>query len=139
MPILTRWHIKTSLIFLIAALLLALSMAARGVLPMPEILVVAGPVYFHLFLVGWVTQLIIGVVYWMFPKYSSERPRGSEKLAWATYGLLNIGLLLRVIAEPVAALQTAVVWDWLLLASALLQWLAGLAFVANTWRRVKER
>lgn len=51
-------------------------------------------------MVGWVTQMIIGVAFWMFPKYTRERPRGSEALAWITYVLLNVGLLLRAIAEP---------------------------------------
>jgi hypothetical protein len=31
------------------------------------------------------------------------------------------------------------VWQWALVTSALLQWLAGLFFVANTWTRIKER
>jgi len=75
----------------------------------------------------------------MFPKQSSDRPRGSETLGWATYGLLNAGLLLRAIGEPLAALQPSGAAGWLLAASALLQLLAGWAFVANTWGRVKER
>jgi hypothetical protein len=89
--------------------------------------------------VGWVAQLIFGVVYWMFPRYSKEQPRGSETIARATYGLLNLGLILRAIAEPLHALEPAVHWGWLVALSAALQWLAGVAFVLNTWPRVKER
>ena len=58
------------------------------------------PVYFHLLMVGWVTQLIFGVAFWMFPRYSKEKPRGREGLAWAMYASLNAGLLLRGLAEP---------------------------------------
>jgi hypothetical protein len=36
-------------------------------------------------------------------------------------------------------MSPAALWIWLLAASALLQWLAGVGFVANTWGRVKER
>lgn len=139
MPTLTRLYVKTSLAYLVAALLLALIMALGQATVLPRLLVAVGPVYFHLFLVGWVTQLIMGVVFWMFPKYSRERPRGSERLAYATYGLLNVGLLLRAAAEPMRALDPAAMWGWLLVASALMQWLAGAGFVANTWGRVKER
>ncbi len=58
------------------------------------------PVYYHLLLVGWVTQLILGVAIWMFPMFSQAHPRGNVKLTWATYFLLNLGLLLRVVGKP---------------------------------------
>ena len=97
------------------------------------------PVYIHLFMVGWVTQLVFGVAYWMFPKYSRERPRGHEGLAWATFGLLNGGLILRALGEPLNTLRPGELWGWLLVISALSQWLAGLGFVFGLWPRVKER
>ncbi|MEP7357303.1 MAG: hypothetical protein ABI847_08700, partial [Anaerolineales bacterium] len=65
--------------------------------------------------------------------------RGNERLGWVTFGLLNAGLLLRVISEPWQSLAPAALPGGLLALSAGLQWLAGLAFVANTWPRVKER
>jgi hypothetical protein len=90
-------------------------------------------------MVGWVTQLIIGVAYWMFPKFTKEQPRGSAPLAWAVYWLLNSGLLLRVIAEPWQSVHPHPLWGWLLVGAAGLQWLGGVAFVVNTWPRVKEK
>lgn len=139
MPAITRWYVRTSLLYLIGSLTLAALLAVAQVIAVPQVLQAAGPVYFHLFLVGWVTQLIMGIVYWMFPKYSKERPRGREGLAVATYVLLNTGLLLRVLGEPAKAVNTAAVWSWALVASAGLQWLAGIFFVGNTWSRVMER
>jgi len=97
------------------------------------------PVYFHLFMVGWVTQMIFGVIFWMFPIVSRARPRGSERLGWATYVLLNGGLLLRVVAEPANSVAPGGGWGWVLVASALMQWLAAVAFVVNAWPRVKEK
>ena len=88
---------------------------------------------------GWLTQLIFGVVFWMFPKYSADQPRGSNLLGWWTYGLLNAGLVLRAIAEPFNSLSPGPTSGWLLVAAALIQFLAGLAFVTNTWSRVKEK
>ena len=139
MPLLTRWYIKSSLLFLVAALLSALVLAARPVLNLPATVNAFGPFYFHLFLVGWVTQLIFGVVFWMFPKYSLQHPRGSERLGWATFWLLNVGLVLRMVGEPLNAIMPLAGFGWLLVVSAVLQWLAGMAFVANTWGRVKEK
>ena len=136
MPRLTRWFLKTALFNLILALLLGLLLSARTIWTLPAVVGGMGPVYFHLFMVGWVIELIFGVVYWLFPRFSKERPRGYERLGYATYALLNTGLALRVIGEPMNAIQPRAVWGWLLAFSALLQWLAGLGFVINTWPRI---
>jgi cbb3-type cytochrome oxidase subunit 1 len=139
MPILTRWFLKSSLLFFILSVVLGVILAARAPLNLPSIINAFSPVYFHLFMVGWVTQLIFGVVFWMFPKFSKEKPRGSEMIGWLVFWTLNIGLVLRLIGEPAQALNPIPVWGWVLAVSAVLQWLAGIAFVLNTWGRVKER
>lgn len=139
MPRLTRWFLRASLIFLILALLLGALIAARVPLGLPAIIGAFSPVYFHLFMVGWVTQLIFGVVFWMFPKYSKEKPRGSEAVGWLIFGLINSGLALRMIGEPAQVLAPGDALVWMLSASAVMQWLAGVLFVINTWGRVKER
>ena len=139
MPALTRWFLRSSMVFLILATLLGVLNAARGPLNLPQQINAFSPVYFHLFMVGWVTQLIFGVVFWMFPKYSKEQPRGSETLGWLVFWLLNAGLLLRVVGEPAQVLLSSPFWGWMVVTSAILQWVAGLLFVFNTWGRVKER
>jgi hypothetical protein len=139
MPILTRVYIKTSLIYLVAALLVGGVLALAAVVDLPVALRSLSPVYFHLLMVGWITQLIVGMLYWMLPKCSKEKPRGHDPLWWATYVLLNIGLLLRVAAEPANALTSGAAWQWGLALSALLQWLAGLTLIAAAWPRVKGR
>ena len=132
--------LKTSLVYLLLALLIGLLQALSPVLnltaQMPFLRQIE-PVRVHLFVVGWISLLIFGVVIWMFPKYSREQPRGPEWLGWACYGLLNAGLALRVVGESAA--QPGTVFGWLLVASALLQWLAALAFFINAWARVKEK
>ena len=138
MPILTRVFVKTALVYLIAALFAGVLLAARTVFNTADSLAALTPVYFHLFMVGWVLQLIFGMIYWMFPKYTRERPRGNDAITWAVYYLLNAGLLLRVVGESMQA-AAGESWGWLLPASALLQWLAGVLFVINTWPRIKER
>ena len=139
MPLITRTYAKAALVYLVAALAAGIFVALRPLVDAPRFIGGLTPVYFHLFMVGWVTQLIIGVAYWMFPKYSKELPRGHGWLAWATFALLNAGLLLRVVAESAQATDAAAAWTWGLPISALLQWIAGMAFVINTWPRLKER
>ena len=139
MPTLTRWFLKSSLLFLILTVVLGVLLSARTPFGLPGWIGLLTPVYFHMFMVGWVTQLIFGVVFWMFPKYSKEKPRGSEKLGWLTFWLLNLGLVLRLIGEPAQAQNPTQSWGWMLATSAVLQWLAAIFFVANSWGRVKER
>ena len=131
MPRIVRWYLRTALIMFVLAL-------AAGVL---QALGIAGltPVYFHLLMVGWVTQFIMGVAIWMLPKFTQAQPRGSDRISWVGYILLNLGLLLRAAVEPLNALKPGQLWGWGLVLSALLQWLAGLLFVVNAWRRVKEK
>lgn len=139
MPTLTRYFIKTGLIYFVLALSLGVALVMRPFLRLPEPFIAFSPVYIHLLMVGWVTQLIMGVVYWMFPKYSKDHPRGSEKLGWIVYFLLNIGLILRAVGEPLSVTNPGAPGSGMLALSALFQFVAGWGFVLNTWGRVKER
>jgi heme/copper-type cytochrome/quinol oxidase subunit 1 len=139
MPRLTRYFIKAGMIYFVLGLLVGVLLVAGSVIQVPPQVAVLFPVYLHVLVVGWVTQLIVGVAYWMFPKYSKERPRGDERLGWVVFILLNIGLVLRIIGEPLVSTQPGSSMGWMLLISALCQLLAGWGFVFNTWTRVKER
>ena len=136
MPILTRWFIKAAILYLVAALSLAVAMQPplRSLLPVLEVI---WPTYLHLLVLGWLTQLIFGVALWLFPKHSSTRPRGSDRLGWITFFLLNGGLILRAVAEPWQALGQST--GGLLVVAAGAQLAAGWAFVANIWPRIRER
>lgn len=121
MPTLTRWFIKSALVYFVAALAIGAALTAPAVRNLPPAIGALTPVYFHLFMVGWVTQLIFGVSLWMFPRYSKEKPRGSEQLGLATYVALNVGLILRAVAEPIRTVRPDAVWGWVLVLSAGLQ------------------
>jgi cbb3-type cytochrome oxidase subunit 1 len=139
MPVLTRWFLRSSLLFLVISMLLGVLLAARASLNLAASITAFNPVFMHLFMVGWVTQLIFGVAYWMFPKYSKEKPRGNETMGWLIFWMLNIGLVLRLVGEPAQAISPHTIWAWMLALSGVLQWAAGILFVIITWGRVKER
>jgi len=139
MPPQTRWHIKSAFVYLAVAMLLGIGLAMGAVVQIPVWLAYLSPSFFHLIMVGWVTQMIMGVIFWMFPIVTRARPRGNEKLAWAVYIFLNGGLILRVLCEPLNAMNPQDIWGWGLVVSALLQWVAAVLFVYNSWPRVKER
>jgi hypothetical protein len=136
MPPLTRWYIKSALGCLVLGLVLGVLQLVPGA---PAVLAVAGPAVIHLLVVGWITQMIFGVAYWMFPKFTTARPRGDDAIAMATFVLLNGGLLLRVIVEPVHTLRPSSALGAVLAIAALAQALAAVGFVRNTWPRVKEK
>jgi len=94
------------------------------------------PTYLHLFIVGWISQLIFGVSHWMFPRASKEDPRGTEWLGWVAFWCLNAGLLLRVITEPFAHDGAGGIF---LVVSGGLQLAAGIAYATHIWPRIKER
>lgn len=137
MPPLTRWYIKLAMVYLVAGLLLGAVQALP--VQLPPVITVAGPAYVHLLIVGWITQMIFGVAYWMFPKYTQEQPRGDNLIAIATFILLNIGLLVRVIVEPMRAWRPDLLPGWLLAFAGVAQALAGIGFAVSAWPRVKVR
>jgi hypothetical protein len=92
--------------------------------------------------VGWFLQFAIGVAYWLLPRRRTpEHPLGyDERLAFLAVLALNLGLALRIVAEPVE--RTGSGSDLtlaLLVASALLQVSAAVVFVAQLWPRVAAR
>ncbi len=129
MPLLSRLFIKSGFIYLIMALLMAV-----GIETWPFMT----PAYIHALTVGWISQLIIGVSFWFFPRYSKEEPRGNERLGWACFWLLNCGLLLRIVIEPLSVISTTRPGSYLLVTSAVSQWLAALLYVIMIWPRVKK-
>lgn len=132
-----RYFIRTALLYLVAAFSVGgLVLANQGIQISSRIGALLYP-YYHLLTVGWITQLICGVAVWMFPVLSRENPRGDERWTWATYLMLNLGLILRVIFEPVHAWYGS--FGWMLVVSAILQMLAMWCFVIAIWGRVKAR
>ncbi len=135
MPPITRRFIKVAFIyFLVALTLKGIQSFTHG-----QFLCLGAVVYYHLLLVGWITQLIFGIVYWMFPKASVSHPRGPEAVWEAIFWLINIGLLLRIIGEPWQQCNPGWLSALLLMISSLTQWASGMLFVGINWRRVRGK
>lgn len=139
MPTLSRWFIKIGLIYFVLGLTLGSIMLAQPIMGWSAQLQVLRPVYLHFLFIGWVTQIIMGVGYWMFPKFSKENPRGNERLGWMVLVSLNIGLVLRAIGEPAMVLAPQAHLGWTLAFASMFLLFAGWGFIFNTWGRIKER
>lgn len=140
MPPIARTYIRAAfLYFLIAFFLGALMMLDRW-LNFSRWLKVTYLSQLHLLVVGWITQLAIGVAYWIFPRFRKEQtsePRGSDALAWAVLIALNAGLCLRFFFEPFYLTGPQPWLAALLALSGVLQALAALGFVWLIWGRVR--
>jgi hypothetical protein len=139
MPALTRWAIKTAMLYLIVGLATGALFWTNVQWKFAPILSTLNPTYLHMLVIGWLTQLIFGVIYWMFPVISKENMRGNPKLAWSVLILLNSGLILRIICEPWRALTANDLNGIGLVLSAILQVCASYLFIVICWRRVRER
>lgn len=134
-----RFYIRTALIYLVLAFVVAALVLINQSVPLDTRIGALQPVFYHLLMVGWATQLIGGVALWMLPPYSRERPRGDERLGWGAYAALNAGLILRVIAEPLNAWQPGPALGAALTISSVLQVIAVWLLVIALWPRVRQR
>lgn len=140
MPPLARAYVRAAFAYFVAGFVIgALILIERG-FPFSRWLRSAGTSQLHLLMVGWITQLAIGVAYWMFPRLRKEqdsRPRGSDRLAWAVLVSLNVGLLLRLLGEPLYFMGLKAWPDVILALSGVLQAAAALGFGWLIWRRIR--
>ena len=60
MPLLTRWVIKTSFVYLGIALAIGILLAGQSLWHLPVVIAALFPDYIHLLVVGWLTLLIFG-------------------------------------------------------------------------------
>jgi hypothetical protein len=124
------WMLRASLLYLGAGFTLgALMLTSKGLGVLPAVWNWL-PVHMEWLLVGWFVQLVMGVAYWIFPRFGlTPAARGRESLAWVAFGLLNAGI-------------------WMVCGSDLLAWpIAGLGRVAelaaagvmalNVWARTR--
>lgn len=134
MPLITRLFIKSGLIFFLIALVTGVALQA-------ELLNFDGitPLFWHALMVGWITQIIMGVSMWMFPGRIKEESFKNQRWGWLTYGFLNAGLALRFLAEPFVNTPEAVIWEILLVVSAVFQLIAVMTYVIEIWPRVMSK
>jgi hypothetical protein len=87
------------------------------------------PAHIEFLILGWLTQLALGVAFWILPRMGSHAPRGNEAWSWATFALVNQGILLVSLA-PYLGLS------WLGLLARILQAAGFLSFVIGNWPRI---
>lgn len=136
MPKVTRWMIKAGLIYLAAGVILAgMNDILEGSIGLSLL-----AVYWHMIVMGWITQVIMGVSVWMFPGRRRGRNKEESRLPWLVFGLLNSGLIVRFACEPFLPVAGGSKWiEAGLIVSALLQTGAIAVYLTEMWPRVKQK
>lgn len=122
MPRLSTIAVRAALLYLLLGFTFGGLLLANKGIPISGWIWYLLPAHIEFLLVGWTAQLMLGVAFWILPRFSSGS-RGNEGLARWSLALLNLGVLL------VAAQAT--------LPGRVLEGLAALLFAAHAWRRVR--
>ncbi|PKN90993.1 MAG: hypothetical protein CVU44_21275 [Chloroflexi bacterium HGW-Chloroflexi-6] len=129
MPQLSRLFIRASLIYLFLGFTFgALILANKGI-PFAPWLWALIPAHIEFVIIGWLTQLALGVAFWILPRFASSSPRGDEYWSWAAFILINLGIL-------TYSLAPLVVLSWFQPLARALQTLGLMAFVLGNWQRI---
>lgn len=134
MPRIARTFIKTGLLYFLGSLLIGIALEIDA-LSFPALM----PLFWHMLMVGWITQIIFGVSMWMFPGRTREEGFKPQLWGWLTYLFLNSGLLFRIISEPMLNYSSLEVWNSFVLLSAVLQVAAAITYIIEMWPRVQSK
>ncbi len=134
MPALSRWFVRTALVYLGLGFGLGALLLVNKALGLDGRLWALLPLHVEWLLLGWTLQLAFGVAFWILPREGGVRRR--EGIGWLGYGLLNVGLVLSAVGRLAGLAAGRPAPAWLLpLAAAVL--VAGVvAFVGHVWPRV---
>ena len=131
MPRLSRYFIRAALCYLVAGFTVGTLLLLDKAVALHPRLWLWLPAHIEFLLLGFMLQLVMGVAYWILPRFRNPPVRGRSRAAWLAFALLNAG----VIAVSVSALFGTPVF--LTLLGRLSETGSALAFAVHAWPRVK--
>lgn len=151
MPLTSRITVKASIIYLALGAVLGAVLLINRWLPLGPAVEALRASHIQFLVVGWLTQFILGVGWWLFPPLAigmradsplpvrrGQNQRGSETLFWLALACLNLGILLRALFEPLQHWTELDLFGTLADLSGIVLLAAAVLFVANLWGRVRE-
>lgn len=129
MPRLSYLFIRASLVYLVLGFTFGGLILANKAVPFAPMVWALLPSHIEFLTLGWLTQLALGVAFWILPRFVGGAPRGDERWSWAAFVLVNLGIFLNV-TSPYAGLV------WLGLLARILQAAGFAAFAIGNWKRI---
>lgn len=132
MPRLAVWIVRTSLIYLGCGFTVgAYMLLNKGLTLDPKY---RAWIYMHeeLMLIGWMLQFVIGVGFWILPRFMQAPKYGAIELAWGAYLILNAGVLVTIAGGWLEGPGSPTA-----LMGRLLEIVAAAAFAIYIWPRVR--
>ena len=133
MPRLSQWYIRSAFIYLFLGFTIGALLLANKGIPLHPALWGWLPIHIEFLLIGWLLQLILGMAFWILPRFWQAPRRGRVTGAYAAFILLNAGILMSMGAR----LFTGSGW-WLVL-GRLFELAAILAIAHASWSRIVSR
>lgn len=138
MPVESRLFVKTALVALVLTFAwgaaMAIAEATGGAFP--PILAVE---HAHLAFVGWLVNIVIGIALWFLPldreRFPSTAGRYPPRAPYAIWALLNGGLVLRLVGEPLLGIGPSA--RVALIVGSVAQLAAIIGFGVIAWHRVR--
>lgn len=133
MPRLSQWYVRASFVYLLLGFTFGALLLAHKGQPLHPALWGWLPAHIEWLLTGWVAQLILGVAFWIAPRFWTTPRRGNTTGAYVAFFLLNAGIWL-------VAMGPVLEWGPLVaLAGRLLEVAAVGAFATAIWPRIVGR
>jgi heme/copper-type cytochrome/quinol oxidase subunit 1 len=130
LPKLSVWMVRASLVYMgVGFLFGALILYHKGIPIDGRIWKLLNP-HIELMIFGWTMQFVMGIAFWILPRFSGEQRYGRVYLGWWSFMLLNGGVVLTSIAYWFAL-------EIYTLAGRLLILFGVMDFVLLIWPRVK--
>jgi heme/copper-type cytochrome/quinol oxidase subunit 1 len=130
MPKLSVWYVRASLLYMgLGFLFGALILMQKGMPNNPWMWRLLNP-HAEVLVYGWTMQFVMGVAFWVLPRFSRQPRYGRVYLGWWSFALLNTGMALNLVDAWVTG-------GWLSALGRACVLLAVVAFVVMIWSRVK--
>lgn len=131
MPKLSISFIRTALIYLLLGFTAGgLLLIQKGINFESRIWILL-PIHIEWMIMGWVFQLVMGVAFWILPRFSNPPVRGNVITAIFAYFILNFGIVIIFMVNLFRLNET------LELIGRISEAIAVILFVIHAWPRVR--
>lgn len=129
MPRLSVWFIRASLLYLLTGFSLGAWLLANNGLNFAPSAWGLLPSHIEFLMLGWIIQLALGTAYWILPRHTKGPSRGSPGWGWASFWMINLGILLSA--------STGLLPGGFQAAGRVIEVLGAMVFAVLIWPRVK--